>query len=204
MIFVQEIEPGVFASIDGDVITGTGDDAVRHPRAILAQWSAQELAEIGVHGVDPAPIPPGKIVTARTFARDESGDVVEVTTLADAPASAAELTIAIANRRWLAETGGVIWGGWPVATDRDSQAKILAEYVAATGGARADGAPWKFADGQFRELSNTEMVSMALAVRAHVAACFALEATLLAQLAAGEIGTYAEIDAAGWPPAIIG
>ena len=126
MIFVQEIEPGIFAPVDGDVITGTGDDAVRHPRAILTQWTAQELAEIGVHAVDPAPVPHGKIVLARSYIRPDDA-IVEVLTLGDAPATADDLRAAIADRRWRGATGGGLRGGWAVSSDSEIQAQTPAE-----------------------------------------------------------------------------
>lgn len=91
---------------------------------------------------------------------------------------------AIASRRWKAEIGGIVWNGWPVATDRDSQAKINAAYVMARDGYWPDGAGWKFADSVFRVLTGDQVVAMALAVAAHVQMVFAREAALMADPAA--------------------
>ncbi|MBB5046799.1 hypothetical protein HNR60_001547 [Rhodopseudomonas rhenobacensis] len=96
--------------------------------------------------------------------------------------------------RWAKETGGTAWSGWPVATDDRSQGKILAELTAIDRGQRADPDGWKFADGEFRLVSNADFVTLAMAVRAHVRACFAAEASVLAGIAAGSITTTAQID----------
>lgn len=98
---------------------------------------------------------------------------------------------AIAERRYLAEIGGAVWSGWPVATDRDSQAKINAAYALARDGYWQTGAGWKYADGVYRALTAEQVIAMALAVSAHVQACFAHEAVLMADPSA-------DIDV-GWP-----
>jgi hypothetical protein len=97
----------------------------------------------------------------------------------------------IAARRYKAEVGGIIWSGWPVATDRDSQAKINAAYVMAKDGHWPARAGWKFADDVYRPLTAEQVQEMALAVAAHVQTCFAVEAAKLAD-PASDIET-------GWP-----
>lgn len=113
--------------------------------------------------------------------------------------SKADLAAAAANRRWQAETAGCTWNGKPVATDRDSQSKLIAEYVAIQAGLRADPSPWKFADGTFASLTNAEAAQMILAARSHVAACFEVEAVVLAEIDAGTITTVRQVNAAAWP-----
>jgi len=61
---------------------------------------------------------------------------------------------------------------------------------------RADPEGWKFADGVFRMVSNADFMDLASAVRQHVRDCFALEAAVLAQIEAGTINEYSQIDAA--------
>lgn len=107
-----------------------------------------------------------------------------------------ERTIAaIAAKRYEVETGGMMWNDWPVHTDRDSRANIQAEYQAAKDGVREDGEYWKFADGEFRPLTNEQVIDMALSVRAFVKACFETEATKLQQYLTD--GTL-DLDS-GWP-----
>ena len=101
-----------------------------------------------------------------------------------------------AIRRLLVETGGTIWNGFPVQTDRESQSKIVAEVLAIERGERQDGDGWKFADGVFRPLTNAEMEALALAVRNHVRNAFAIEASVIAGIEAGSITTTEQIDAA--------
>ncbi len=61
-------------------------------------------------------------------------------------------------------------------------------------GARVDGDLWKFADSEFRPVSNADFPSLAIAAREHVRAAFAAEGSVLAQIAVGAITTPAEID----------
>ena len=97
----------------------------------------------------------------------------------------------IADRRYQAEVGGTVWNGWPISTDRDSQAKLNAAYVMARDGHWPTGAGWKFGDGAYRSLTVGQVQEMALTVSAHVQACFSHEAALLAD-------SGADIEA-GWP-----
>lgn len=101
-----------------------------------------------------------------------------------------------AAKRWEREVGGMVWNGWPVLSDRESQSKIIAEAVAIEKGERIDGEPWKFADGEFRQLTNEQMDELAAAVRLHVRNSYGIEAQVLAAIDAGSISTEAQIDAA--------
>ncbi len=101
-----------------------------------------------------------------------------------------------AAKRWEREVGGTIWNGWPVLSDRESQNKIVAEALAIEKGERADDDPWKFADGEFRPLTNEQMDDLAATVRLHVRNSYGIEAQLLAGIEAGTITTYEQIDIA--------
>lgn len=109
---------------------------------------------------------------------------------------------AIAARRYQQEIKGFAWGGFYMATDRESQAKIDAEDRAIDRGLRVENSGWKCLDLAtntvgFRPTSNAEMQEIAAAAYSYVSACFAREAELLAEL---EAGTYTEamLDT-GWP-----
>jgi hypothetical protein len=88
----------------------------------------------------------------------------------------------------------------PVATDAVSQTK----YIGAVVGAQIDPVAvinWKMADGTFVILDAQAITAVAMAVRAHVQACFDNEAVLKAEI---ETATTAEGIAAvdlntGWP-----
>lgn len=115
-------------------------------------------------------------------------------------APATDLAAYAAERRWRAEVGGCLDPeGRAIATDRDSQAKLLAEMVAIGAGLRSDPSPWKCADGAFASLTNAQMVATIATARAHVAAAFAVERDVVAAIAAGTITTKEQIDAAAWP-----
>jgi Domain of unknown function (DUF4376) len=101
-----------------------------------------------------------------------------------------------AAKRWEREVGGTVWSGWPVLSDRESQSKIIAEAVAIEKGERADGDPWKFADGEFRQLTNDQMDELAATVRLHIRNSYGIEAQVLGAIAAGAITSEAQIDAA--------
>lgn len=112
------------------------------------------------------------------------------------PVMADELVAYASDLRWRIETGGATWNGFPVHSDRESQSKIIAERLAISEGVRDDPDGWKFADGEFRLLSNAEFVSLSDAVRLHVRTAFAIEAAVQAGIAAGDIATFAAVDAA--------
>ncbi|WP_185756003.1 DUF4376 domain-containing protein [Brucella anthropi] len=124
--------------------------------------------------------------------RWHNGKVVEFTP----PPPNVDLASYAAQKRWETEVGGTVWNGWPVLTDRDSQNKITSEAVAIEKGERLDGDPWKFADGEFRPLTNAQMDSLAAAVRLYIRDSFAIEARVVAEIEAGTISTVEQIDAA--------
>ena len=112
----------------------------------------------------------------------------------------ADLIAYAAQKRYEREVGGMDWmlGEETVSvhTDRESQAKIIAERLAIAEGRRQDPDGWKFADGVFRMVSNDDFVTLSDAVREHVRQCFGLEAQVLAGIENGDITSEAEIDAA--------
>lgn len=107
----------------------------------------------------------------------------------------AQLRAYAADKRWRIETAGCAWGNNIVQTDRDSQSKLIAEFVALGAGLRVEPSPWKFANG-FGLVSNADMGAIIMAVRAHIAMAFAKEADVLAAIDAGNVTTTVEIDTA--------
>jgi hypothetical protein len=107
---------------------------------------------------------------------------------------------ALASKRWQVETGGVTFNGLSLATDVTSQTK----YIGAVVGAQIDPTAvlnWKMADGTFVELDATEITEIAMAVRAHIQACFDKEAELreLIELAEDQEDLDAIDITVGWP-----
>jgi hypothetical protein len=106
----------------------------------------------------------------------------------------------LANKRWSVETGGMTFNGMPLATDVVSQTK----YIGAVVGAQLDPTVilnWKLSDGSFVTLDATAITTVAVAVRAHIQACFDREAELQTLIDAAVDQT--ELDSIdinmGWP-----
>lgn len=108
----------------------------------------------------------------------------------------ARLSAYAASTRWKREVGGCVLDGHPVATDRDSQSKLIAEMVAIGAGLRQSPSFWKFADGSFANLTNEQMIEVIGAARSHVAGVFATEAAVLAGIANDSITSIGQIDSA--------
>lgn len=107
-----------------------------------------------------------------------------------------DLRAIAADLRWQSERAGTVWHGWPIHTDAGSQGKYLSELQAISLGARTDGDPWKFGDGQFRPVANADFPALAIAAREHVRAVFGIEGMVLAAIEDGTITTEAEVRAA--------
>ena len=100
----------------------------------------------------------------------------------------------IAGARYNAETAGIRYGDFDIATDRDSQALITGAALAAIQDSSYS-ARWKATSG-FITLTSDQILSVAQAVRAHVQACFDAEADLTAAIDAAE--SIAELESIIW------
>ncbi len=101
-----------------------------------------------------------------------------------------------AQKRWQVETGGIVVGGAQIATDRESQA-MIGNAVQVTS---LTGQTIKFkSESGFIELTPEQMQGVALAVAAHVQACLAVEADVVAKIEAGTITNVEQIDTYAWP-----
>lgn len=113
--------------------------------------------------------------------------------------STAVLTAYAATKRYSLETGGYVFNGHPISTDRDSQSKIGNVALAANIIGSFFSTDWKCSDGTFVTMGQAEAIAMATAVMTFISACFDTEATVASAIAAGTISTIAQIDAASWP-----
>ncbi|MGH8418049.1 MAG: DUF4376 domain-containing protein [Pseudomonas sp.] len=101
----------------------------------------------------------------------------------------------IADRRYQAEVSGTTIEGMPIDTGRDSQGLITGAALAAM--LDADYVlRWKTLSG-FVELTGSQIIAVASAIRAFVQACFDRESALLDAVADGTIT--AEMLEEGWP-----
>lgn len=115
-------------------------------------------------------------------------------------AKAAKLAT-LADKRWSAETGGVVVAGAPVKTDRESSSILTSAYVLAKDDPEYIVTNWKVDQGVFITLDANTIIALSTAVRTHVQACFDREAVLSALILAAADQT--ELDAididTGWP-----
>ncbi|MEP9350558.1 DUF4376 domain-containing protein [Xanthobacter sp. KR7-225] len=117
-----------------------------------------------------------------------------------APPTEAELREHARLRRLKAEAAGVMVAGITYATDLESQARMVTAlaFLDQSGG---PGLTWKSWHG-YVVLTEAELRAAAVAVGAHVQACFAAEATVVNAIADGIITTLEAIDVdPGWPDA---
>lgn len=106
-----------------------------------------------------------------------------------------QLTAYAADKRWQKESGGIVVGGVPIATDDRSKQMIIGARLA------ADADPdwttqWVGADGSVHPVDATAMIAISDAVQAHVNACFVTYASVKSAIDAGTITAREEIDAA--------
>lgn len=106
----------------------------------------------------------------------------------------AQLSAYAASVRYDREIAGITVNGVAVATDRKSQAMINGAFNMAMRDSTFT-TEWKTVNGAFVTLDAPTIIATATAVGAHVAACFAKEASVAAA-AGGTIKTPADIDAA--------
>lgn len=107
----------------------------------------------------------------------------------------ASLTAYAADVRWRKETGGIVAGGVPIATDDRSKQMIIGARIA------ADADPnwttqWIAADGSIVPIDAAAIIAISDAVQAHVNDCFTSYALVKTDIDSGTITTTAEIDAA--------
>jgi hypothetical protein len=108
---------------------------------------------------------------------------------------AAALRAYAAAARWREEIAGIAIGGLTVATDDRSKALIQGAYLQAQRDP-AFTAQWKTAAGAFVTIGAAEIETVALAVAAHIQACFGKEAEVVQAIDNHVIDSFAQIDAA--------
>lgn len=97
-----------------------------------------------------------------------------------------------AEKRWQKEIAGITVGGAPVRTDRESQGLIAGAFQMVQDDPQKV-IKFKTAGG-FVDLDATMMGAIARAVGQHVQACFAAEASVVADIDSGAITTFEQVD----------
>lgn len=103
-----------------------------------------------------------------------------------------------AGKRYAVEVGGIVVGGAPIPTDRDTQAKLSGAWAAFQAGALTGSVQWKTPAGWIA-LDQAAVTAVASAVAQHVQAAFATEQAVDAGIDTEAITTTAAIDVAAWP-----
>lgn len=124
------------------------------------------------------------------------------TDLTFAERRAAKLS-ALANRRWQAETGGIVVGGVSVKTDRATQDRVDQIVKAFDDGDITGPVKFKLAPGQWAVLDEATLRAIKATGAQHIQICFSREADLDAAIMAVADGDVAALDAididTGWP-----
>jgi hypothetical protein len=110
------------------------------------------------------------------------------------PPTPDELKAYAARRRFAVETGGILHNGASIATDRESQAMINGAFSLAQ--INPDISVQFKTGAGFVTLNAAAITALALAVAAHVQACFAKEQSVDDQITAGTMKLASEIDIA--------
>ena len=104
------------------------------------------------------------------------------------PLPAASLYAIAADARYKAEVSGILLGQAPILTDRQSQALINGAVALVQLNPTAT-ARFKTAAGTFSTLNAQQVIGIGVAVAQHVQACFAREADVALEIAAGTLTT---------------
>lgn len=115
------------------------------------------------------------------------------------PPSEADLMAYAADLRWRIETGGISVAGTSVRTDEKSQAKITGAVQLLAADPTLTAIDWEAQPGTWVSLDAATMQAIGIAVGRHVQACFTALKAVQEALAAGEIASFEQIDAADWP-----
>jgi hypothetical protein len=201
-LIVRETSPGVFVELfpfDSTgaptlINTGTSDAPVAHSFDITSLWGDVDLNAIGIHRVDPVPLPTdGSTVTGYHFAK--VGNVV-MQVIDATPLTVDGLVAYAATARYNKETAGITVSGAAVTTDRASQAMLAGAFNYCQQNPTT-AINWKTATGAFVTLTAAQITAIADAVGAHVQACFSKEMTVVTAIKATPptITTTAQIDA---------
>jgi len=203
-----------YAFVD-DVFTNTaieasgeffGPDGRQYPANWLALTTAQEKAAIGLKAIaEVGAVPAGKRAIGRELAVS-NGTPVEQWILQDIPTpelAAAKLQ-AIRERRWAAETAGVVVGGQAIRTDEKTQGKVTGALKLFDLDPALASVDWEAVPEVFVTLDKATLEAIGLAIGGHIQACFTRSKDLtLAVLAARDAADRAALLAidieTGWP-----
>lgn len=104
-----------------------------------------------------------------------------------------------ADKRFRMETGGLMVGGMPIATDRNSQNMISGAAKLFDEDPALSVIEWTASPDSFVTLTKVQLKAIGVAVGRHVQRCFARQKEIAALIDAGTITTAEQIEAwEGW------
>ena len=178
---VASIAPWATAHPSGITTTTPGTDAQGHPVNLTTTFAVTDMIAQCLNSW--------------------AGTTATPATVAAVPLTAAQTQAALvayaADKRYRVETGGTSVSNMPMATDRDTQAKLNAAFNLANA-VPASTFNWKTPSG-FVTFTANQVIGIAVAVGQFVSKAYSTEATVGAAIAAGTITTTAQIDSAAWP-----
>lgn len=177
-------------------------EGVQHPASIWTMWDGTELAaQLNAYPLIRTPILTGHRPVSTTYEHDPQERVVrEIVQTEPVPVAQSDLLARNAALRYAAETSGLtLANGVAIRTDRESQSmidgaiRLLEERVA-----RGEDSPTtRFkAESGWATLDLPALKNIGFAVGMHVAACFAKEEAVAAQIDSSAISSLADLEAA--------
>jgi hypothetical protein len=116
------------------------------------------------------------------------------------PLSKPELKALAADKRFRVETGGLVVGGIPIATDRQAQAMITGASNLFDKDPLLLTVDWSIDAENFVTLDKATVQQNGILIGRHVQASFTAQRQIVALIDAGDITTAEQIEAwAGWP-----
>ncbi|MFN3513468.1 MAG: DUF4376 domain-containing protein [Phenylobacterium sp.] len=176
---------------------------IQHPPSVLATWTDEQLAEIGVVEIhEPFEVPYGsrQVGSHLALVADVVTEVLELEPIPLAELKAAKVED-IRAKRWAVETAGIVRNGVRIATDEKGQGKITGAVLLFDKQPGRPALNWESAPGVFVELDLATATYLGVEVGNHVQACFDRSMALCAAVAAAaDAQALSSIDIEeGWP-----
>ena len=103
-----------------------------------------------------------------------------------------------ADKKWRVETGGILFNGFPIATDDRSKIMLLGAREKAKDNPSFQD-EWHIGANRTVTLDAATIIALSNRVLDHVSQCFAFERKLSAKINEGVITTFEQIEHADWP-----
>lgn len=185
-------------SIAADDPDYVGPQIVDYPLNIEQHWTDAELLAVGLHRVTLGSLPDGYVQNGSPTYQLVGDVVVETIPSAPRTYSMQDLHDYAADKRWRVETGGIVLGGLPVATDDRSKLMIAGARISAQSDPEFE-TDWAVGLTASATIDAAQVLAISDAVLNHVHNCFAVWKIVVAAITGGTITSPAQIESAEWP-----